>query len=206
MGAALAARGFGATETAGIATLGAALNAELSAHPDGLGGWELLDADAKKTVKTTRLRLAGLRESLTDKYMRRPEREQLADFGRGETVRESAPSVLLGIRRFLQGAQKWPAMVAGAHITQADLDALKTAQAALEKMPAQKTGSAGERTAGKDSRDEAAMAVRLCLDDLRSAARKAFALDDDADARFRGIVTLMPRAVDRRVKPVEPVA
>ena len=71
-------------------------------------------------------------------------------------------------------------------------------QTVLEALPAQKAASSGERTAGKDSRDQAAMAVRLCFDDLRSAARKAFAMDDEADARFRGIVGLMPRATERR--------
>lgn len=201
----LAERGFGAAETAGVATLGIALNAELSANPDGLGGRSTLGTSGKKTVATARTRVMGLRTSLGDKFQRRPERANLADFGRGEAVGDSAPAVLLGVRRFLKGAKQWPAMLAGAHITAADLAALKADEKALEAIPAQKASNANERTDDKTSRDAAAMAVRLCFDDLRAAARTAFALEDDADSRFRGIVALMPRAPERRTVAPAPV-
>lgn len=202
----LAGRGFTAAHVAGLTALATEMNLALSAHPDGLGGWELLSDESKSAVKKARTRVNALRESVVDKFIHRAERQNLTDFGRGETVRETPPSVLAGIRRFLAGAAKWPAMVKEAHITTEDLDALKKAQTTLESMPGVKIVSAADREAQKLARDSVALAIRLCFDDLRSAARKAFAQEDPADPRFIGIVSLIPRATDRRTPAAAPAA
>ena len=157
-----------------------------------IGSISLEDRDT--TIKTAR-RVSRAKNAVAAAARHRFQMEAAEAFGRGSSFNHDSPvDVHEALGQFLDGAKKYPELVATTGITADELAEFETARKDMDAILQRKQLREGGKASGTDALKFEQLALESWLDLFRS--RVTWRLEDDA-ARER-VLGLLPRATERR--------